>query len=85
MEGRIEAAQAGLTVGAGALSAHADRPLDAAEAARAAAPDTAFAILSPTGAVQAASGAPAEAFAEPLQPGVHAPRPFASASIVAPS
>jgi two-component system cell cycle sensor histidine kinase PleC len=70
MEGRIEAAQAALTVGAGALSAHADRPLDAAEAARAAAPDTAFAILSPTGAVQAASGAPAEAFAEPLQPGV---------------
>jgi two-component system cell cycle sensor histidine kinase PleC len=39
MEGRIDAAQAALTIGARALSDHADRPLDAAEAARAAAPE----------------------------------------------
>jgi len=73
MEGRIDAARAGLTIGATALATNADRPLDAAEAARAAAPDTAFAIVSATGAVQAASGAPAESFAEPLASGAHAP------------
>lgn len=73
MEGRIDAARAGLTIGATALATHADRPLDAAEAARAAAPDTAFAIMSATGTVQAASGAPAESFAEPLASGAHAP------------
>jgi two-component system cell cycle sensor histidine kinase PleC len=73
MEGRIETAQAGLTIGARALSDHADRPLDAAEAARAAAPEAAFAVLSQAGDVQAASGAPAEGFAEPLSPGEQTP------------
>jgi two-component system cell cycle sensor histidine kinase PleC len=73
MDGRIAAARAGLTIGATALAAHADRPLDAAEAARAAAPDTGFAILSAAGDVQAASGAQAESFAEPLASGAHAP------------
>jgi len=73
MEGRIEAARAGLTIGANALSARADRPLDAAEAARAAAPEAAFAIVSSAGEVQAATGAPAESFAEPLSPGARTP------------
>jgi two-component system cell cycle sensor histidine kinase PleC len=75
LEGRIVAAQAALSVAANALSARADRPLDAAEAARAAAPQAAFAILSPTGAVLAASGAPAESFAEPLTSGPLASSP----------
>ncbi|NBW09018.1 MAG: PAS domain-containing protein [Caulobacteraceae bacterium] len=68
MDGRIQTARAALSIGAEALKGHTDRPLDAAEAARAAAPETAFAILSPTGAIQAASGAPAEAFATPVAP-----------------
>ena len=67
MNGRIDVALAALTIGATALSTDANRPLDAAEAARAAAPGIAFAILSPTGEVQAASGAPAERFIEPEQ------------------
>jgi len=74
MDGRILTARAALTIGAAALTGHTDRPLDAAEAARAAAPEAAFAILSPTGAVQAASGAPAEAFAEPPASAGHALR-----------
>jgi two-component system cell cycle sensor histidine kinase PleC len=73
MEGRIEAARAALTIGASAFAARADRPLDAAEAARAAAPETAFAIVSSTGDVQAASGAPAESFADPLSPEARTP------------
>lgn len=62
--GRIDVANAALTVGATALSARTSRPLDAAEAARAVGPGIGFAVLSPTGGVQAVSGAAAENFAE---------------------
>ena len=65
LNGRIDVAHAALAVGKAALSLQANRPLDAAEAAHTAGPGIAFAVLSPAGAVHAASGAPAENFAEP--------------------
>ena len=63
MDGRIASARAALIVGAQALDASPDRPLDAAEAARAVAPDSAFAVLSPMGAALAAVGSPSDSFA----------------------
>lgn len=65
VETRLMSAEMGLRVGADALRAHPNRPLDAAEAARAASPGVAFAILSPTGAPLTSAGAPASAFDEP--------------------
>ena len=62
--GRIDVANTALIVAANALSRATNRPLDAAEAARAAAPGIGFAVLSSKGAVQAVSGAPAESFIE---------------------
>ena len=63
MEGRIASARAALIIGAQTLEARPDRPLDAAEAARAVAPASGFAVLSPMGAALAAVGAPADSFA----------------------
>ena len=68
LDGRIAAAGGGLGVAEAALTTHSNRPLDAAEAARGAVPGAAFAVLSPGGAILAASGAPAEAFAAPSGP-----------------
>ena len=65
MDGRIASARAALIVGAQALTARPDRPLDAAEAARALAPASGFAVISPMGAAIAAVGAPADSFAAP--------------------
>ncbi|WP_421730743.1 PAS domain-containing sensor histidine kinase [Brevundimonas sp.] len=66
MDGRITAARAALQVGEAALAAQPTRPLDAAEAARAAAPQAGFSVLSPTGVQLAAVGASPEGFTAPL-------------------
>ena len=63
MDGRIASARAALIIGAQALEARPDRPLDAVEAARAVAPASGFAVLSPMGAALAAAGSPADGFA----------------------
>lgn len=58
-------AMLGLNTAARALAASPARPLDAVEAARAAAPGFAYAVTGPDGDLAAAAGAPADAF-EPL-------------------
>ncbi len=68
LDGRIAAAGGALRVAEARLTAQPSRPLDAAEAAHDVAPGTAFAIQSPGGAVLAASGAAADAFAAPPGP-----------------
>jgi len=62
MEGRVATARAALQLGQAALAAAPNRPLDAAEAARNAAPDAGFAVLSPAGVPLASAGAPPESF-----------------------
>ena len=64
LDARLRATDAALKTGADALRARPTRPLDAVEAARALAPETAFAVMSPTGETLAAAGAPAQAFAQ---------------------
>jgi len=62
LEGRIDAARGALTIAETTLAAQPGRPLDAAEAAHRIAPDSAFAVVGPTGVALAASGAPVGAF-----------------------
>jgi two-component system cell cycle sensor histidine kinase PleC len=64
MDARLRATDAAMTAGAAALRARPTRPLDAVEAARALAPETAFAVMSPTGETLAAAGAPGGAFVQ---------------------
>ena len=62
LDARLARARMGLIVAADALSARPDRPLDAVEAARIAAPESGFAVVDPDGLVTAAAGADADAF-----------------------
>lgn len=62
LDARLSRAQLGLIAASTALGRRPDRPLDAAEAARAVAPDSAFAVLDATGQVRAATGADARDF-----------------------
>ncbi len=62
MDARLARARTGLTLAAQALSRRPDRPLDALEAARAAAPDSAFAVIDGAGVAVAATGAEADEF-----------------------
>jgi len=84
LENRLISARAGLKQAEATLRTHPDRPLDAVEAARQAAPDLAFALMSPSGTRLAAVGAPAEAFAgpprHPASAGATAGRPPANSS-----
>lgn len=63
LEARIASARAGMALASQRLATQPTRPLDAIEAARAAAPDIAFAVVDPASAVLASTGAPIEAFA----------------------
>lgn len=62
LDARLSRAKLGLTVARAALQQAPDRPLDAAEAGRRQAPDSAFAVLDSTGRVRAATGASARDF-----------------------
>ncbi len=62
LEARIASARAGMALASQRLGAPSARPLDAIEAARAAAPDIAFAIVDPASTVLASTGAPPGAF-----------------------
>ena len=57
LDAELARARAGLIVASQTLRANPGRPLDALEAARAAAPDTAFAVMGPGGEATAAAGA----------------------------
>ncbi|MBX9616717.1 MAG: PAS domain S-box protein [Caulobacteraceae bacterium] len=62
LDARLSRAGLGLVAARAALQQAPDRPLDAAEAARRLAPDSAFAVFDSTGRLRAATGAPARAF-----------------------
>jgi len=62
LDARLAKARMGLTVAADALRTRPDRPLDAMEAARVAAPESGFAVLDSRGEATAAIGADADAF-----------------------
>ena len=62
LDARLARARTGLIVAADALRSSPDRPLDAMEAARAAAPESGFALLDANGAATATAGAEADAF-----------------------
>ena len=57
LDAKLARAEAGLVVAAQTLRARPARPLDALEAARAVAPDSAFAVIGPGGDAAAAAGA----------------------------
>ncbi|CAN5203895.1 cell cycle histidine kinase PleC [soil metagenome] len=68
LEARLAMARAASAIAATALATHPDKPLDAAEAARAqvagvGGPGVGFAVVTSTGLVQSAAGPPAEGFA----------------------
>ena len=62
LDARLARAQIGLTVAVQSLRLRPDRPLDALEAARAASPDNAYAVIGGDGLAMAAAGATASDF-----------------------
>ena len=73
LDARLARARTGLTVASQALRNRPDRPLDALEAARRLAPNSAFALVEPGGAASAAVGAAPADF-----------RPFAASETTGP-
>lgn len=67
IDARLGAARSALDLAAAGLTTQSSRPLDALEAARRHAPDLALAVVSETGQVVAAAGAPAERFSSAAQ------------------
>ncbi|WGM32118.1 ATP-binding protein [Brevundimonas sp. NIBR11] len=74
LDAELARARAGLIVAAQTLRAAPERPLDALEAARAIAPDSAFAVVAPDGEASAAAGARPSDFRPAAASGTPGPR-----------
>ncbi len=76
LDARLTRAEIGIGVASQALAARPDRPLDALEAARRAAPDSAFAVVGDNGETRATLGARPDQFeVMATSPGPAGPRP----------